>query len=78
MIACLRDADGAHMHTSRFSAAAASTQWHWQLRPQRSLLHFSVGKEIRLMWAALTSGMEGSPADNYPDDINLDWRRRRI
>ena len=37
-----------------------------------NLLHFSVSKEIRVLWAALTSGVEGSPADDYPEDMNLD------
>ena len=37
-----------------------------------NLLHFCVSKEIRDMWAALTEGAEGAPADDYPSDLDID------
>ena len=37
-----------------------------------NVLHFCVSKEIRDMWAALTSDVEGAPADDYPNDIDID------
>ena len=37
-----------------------------------NLLHFSLSKEIRVMWAALTADVDGSPEDDYPEDMNLD------
>ncbi len=38
----------------------------------RQVLQFCVSKEIRDMWAALTSDVEGAPADDYPSDIDID------
>ena len=37
-----------------------------------NLLRFCVSKEIRDMWAALTEDVEGAPADDYPEDLDLD------
>ena len=37
-----------------------------------NVLHFCVSKDIRDMWAALTEGVEGAPADDYPSDIDSD------
>ena len=37
-----------------------------------NLLRYCVSKEIRDMWAALTSEVEGAPADDYPSDIDID------
>ena len=37
-----------------------------------NVLHFCVSKDIRDMWAALTEGVEGAPADDYPSDIDID------
>ena len=37
-----------------------------------NLLRFCVSKEIRDMWAALTEGVEGAPADDHPEDLDLD------
>jgi hypothetical protein len=37
-----------------------------------NLLRFCVSKEIRDMWAALTSDVEGAPADDYPEGMDLD------
>ena len=37
-----------------------------------NLLRFCVSKEIRDMWAALTSEVEGAPADDYPSDLDID------
>ena len=37
-----------------------------------NVLHFCVSKEIRDMWAAFTSDVEGAPADDYPSDTDID------
>jgi hypothetical protein len=39
-----------------------------------NLLRFCVSKpeEIRDVWAALTRDVEGAPADDYPEEIDLD------
>jgi len=37
-----------------------------------NVLHLCVSKDIRDMWAALTEGVEGAPADDYPSDIDSD------
>jgi hypothetical protein len=43
-----------------------------------NLLHFSVSKDIRLMWAALTADVKGSPLDDYPEDMDLDSEEEAV
>jgi hypothetical protein len=47
-------------------------QAHPKVLEKYNLLRFCVSEEVREMWAALTEDVEGAPADDYPEDINID------
>jgi len=47
-------------------------QAHPKVLEKYNLLRFCVSEEVREMWAALTDDVEGAPADDYPEDINID------
>ena len=68
----LRDATDPARIVRWAKEALTCGQAHPKVFEKYNLLRFCVSEEVRAMWAALTEDVEGAPADDYPEDIDID------